>query len=263
MMTIQEFCDRHGACDDGRDWAVANCRDMNHAWETLRPDWLVWAATRPGVLDDRTLRLFAVWSARQVQHLLTDPRSLAALDVAERHADGQATDDELSSARAAAWAAARAAAWSAAEDAARAAARDAARAPAWAAASDAAWAAARDAARAPAWAAAWAGARDAAWSPASDAAWAAAREAASVAAWIAARDAQAAWLRANATPCFDGGGPRDGHRSGESQDNRKETHGPHRTHHGPAGHSHLRRNHLGVDGDPHRGLQAPHPAAGG
>ena len=112
----------------------------------------------------KEMRLYAVWCARQVQHLLTDPRSLAALDVAERYAHGQATDAELAAAYAAAWdaayAAARAAARDAAWDAARAAARDAA----W----DAAWDAARDAARA----AAYAAARDAAW-----AAYAAAREA--------------------------------------------------------------------------------------
>ena len=50
-------------------------------------------------------RRFAVWSARQVQYLMTDQRSIAALDVAERHANGDATDQELAAARAAAWAA--------------------------------------------------------------------------------------------------------------------------------------------------------------
>jgi hypothetical protein len=102
-------------------------------------------------------RRYAVWCARQAQHLMTDARSVAALDVAERHANGLATDDELAAARAAAWAAASAAA----RDAARAAARDAAWAAAWAAAGAAAWAAAWAAARAAARAAAWDAARDA------------------------------------------------------------------------------------------------------
>mgnify|MGYP001579723503 CR=1 FL=1 len=57
----------------------------------------------------REWRLFAVWCVRQVQHLMTDKRSLDALDVAERHAMGQATDKELAAARAAARDAARAA----------------------------------------------------------------------------------------------------------------------------------------------------------
>jgi len=118
---------------------------------------------------DREARLFAVWCARQVQHLMTDPRSIAALDVAERRAHGKATDAELAAAWAAAGAAARAAAcdaawaaaWAAACDAARAAACDAARAAARAAACDAACDAARAAACDAAWAAAWAAARDA------------------------------------------------------------------------------------------------------
>ena len=62
---------------------------------------------------------------------MTDERSLNALDVAERYADGLANNEELDAAwdaaRAAAWDAVRAAAWDAAWDAARAAARDAAR----------------------------------------------------------------------------------------------------------------------------------------
>ena len=59
---------------------------------------------------DRDARLFAVFCARQAQHLMTDQRSIDALDVVERFANGEATDAE----RAAAWAAARAAAWAAA-----------------------------------------------------------------------------------------------------------------------------------------------------
>ena len=78
-------------------------------------------------------RLYAVWCARQVQHLMDDKRSVEALNVAERHANGQADDKELASA------------WDSASDAASDAARDAAKAAARAAASDAAWAAARDA----------------------------------------------------------------------------------------------------------------------
>jgi len=123
--------------------------------------------TRAAPEHAKIWRLYAVWCARQVQHLMTDPRSLAALDIAERHAHGLATDGEL----AAAEHAARAAAWATARDAARDAAWAAARA-AWAAAWVAAQAAARAAARA-VWAAAGDAARDAARDAAEDAAMAA------------------------------------------------------------------------------------------
>jgi hypothetical protein len=107
-------------------------------------------------------RLYAVWCARQVQHLMTDQRSTEALDIAERYANGLATEEELAAARAAAGDAARAAARAAARDAARAAARAAAGDAARAAARDAAWDAARAAAAGDAaWAAAWAAAKDA------------------------------------------------------------------------------------------------------
>ena len=91
-------------------------------------------------------RKYAVWCARQVEHLMTDERSKQALDVAWRHAEGKATNEELDAAALAAEAAADAAAWAART--------------AWAAADAAAWAArearAARTARAAADAAAWA-----------------------------------------------------------------------------------------------------------
>ena len=225
MISISDFCDQHRACKDGREWALANCSDMPDAWEKLRPDWLIWIATRPGVLTDRELRLFAVFCARQVEHLLTDQRSRDAISMAEKFAKGEATTGELAAAwalgaaaaRAAAGVAARDAAWAAA-DASWAAAGVAARAAARAVA-DAAWAAAGVAARDAAWAAADAAraaagvaARDAAWA-AADASWAAAgvaaraaaravADAAWAAAGAAAGDAQSDWLRENTKPNF-------------------------------------------------------------
>jgi hypothetical protein len=107
---------------------------------------------------DREIRLYAVWCARQVQHLMTDPRSIAALDVAERFANGEASQQELYAAWATAGDAARATAW----DAEGAAARVTAWAAAGATAGATARATARAAARATAGAAARATAGDAA-----------------------------------------------------------------------------------------------------
>ena len=94
---------------------------------------------------DKEKRLLAVAFAREVQHLMQDPRSIEALDVAERFANGEATEEELRDAA------------DAAADAARDAARDAAYVAYYAAdaagatcaaddANDAAGVAARDAA---------------------------------------------------------------------------------------------------------------------
>ena len=112
---------------------------------------------------DREKRLFAVWCARQVEHLNPDPRVKACNDMAERYANSLCTIHDLDAARYAARYAAEAVAWAAARYA-------AAEAVAWAAARYAALAAARYAAEAAArYAAAGDAAGDAAWA----AAWAA------------------------------------------------------------------------------------------
>lgn len=107
----------------------------------------------PGV--DRDARLYAVSCARQVQPLMTDPRSIEALKVVERFANGEATQEELDAAGTAARAATRDA-WHAAWYAWHAA--RAARNAAWNAAGVAAWHAAG-------------AVRDAAWNAAGAAAW--------------------------------------------------------------------------------------------
>lgn len=100
---------------------------------------------------DREIRLFAIWCARQVQHLMSDPRSIAALDVAERFANGEATDCELLNACTDTYADADAAAAYTFEQTARTAAH-AARADSYVAACAAAYTAAHDAAYADAYA---------------------------------------------------------------------------------------------------------------
>ena len=173
-MNIDEFCDKHNACRNGRTWALKNCTTMDEVWQKCqRPEWLIWIATKPGVLKDTDLIRFAVWSVRQVQHLLSDPRSLAALDTVDNYLAGTATKEEVEAAADAADAAFYAAFYAAAD------AADAARA-----------------ARAAAYAAA-----DAA--DAADAAFYAAFYAAAGAAAGAAADAaQAEWLRKNTQPNF-------------------------------------------------------------
>ena len=130
---------------------VTDCPAVDRIWVVL------------GMMSENDRRLAACRFVRHtpigdgwtVWDLLTDDRSKRVVEVAERFANGEATERALAAAWAAASVAAGDAAWAAASAAARAAASVAAGDAAWAAASSAASVAARDAA--------WAAARDAAW----------------------------------------------------------------------------------------------------
>ena len=82
---------------------------------------IIWLLCNKLYMSDRDMRLFAVWCAREALKLVAnpDPRSVNACDVAERYANGEATEEELSAARDAAWTASDA--WDAASEAASAA----------------------------------------------------------------------------------------------------------------------------------------------
>lgn len=105
-LTPYEFCRATDACAEGRDWAIMR-PDMATVWDACpRADWMLWMLNKLGHVPQRELRLFAVWCARRTPlgdgrvtgDLMTDPRSRAALDVAERYAEGDATANELRSA---------------------------------------------------------------------------------------------------------------------------------------------------------------------
>ena len=50
--------------------------------ERIPPADRLWVVLRTEIVSERVMRLFAVWCARQVQHLMTDKRSTDAIDVA-------------------------------------------------------------------------------------------------------------------------------------------------------------------------------------
>jgi len=81
------------ACEEGMKWLADQTAE--DAWATCqRSDWMLWIASRCGV-DLQTITLTKVRCARLVQHLMTDQRSLDALDVAEQFALGNATRKQL------------------------------------------------------------------------------------------------------------------------------------------------------------------------
>ena len=124
-----EILKANEACDEAVEWA-SQYPDFATAWDACqRPDWMLWLHDKGIIpISDRDLLLFAcdcvrytpIGDGRTVWDLLTDERSRNAVEVAERYANGDATDAERTAAQAAATAAARIAAWDAAWDAARA-----------------------------------------------------------------------------------------------------------------------------------------------
>jgi hypothetical protein len=122
------------------DW-TGTALDILQVIDCLPQDRL-WVVCHEGWIDDRTLRLFAVWCARQALSLIDnpDPRSVAACNVAERYANGRASNEELAAARDAAWGATNGAARGAVLAAASKAASNAAGGAAWGVAWATAWA---------------------------------------------------------------------------------------------------------------------------
>ena len=160
-----EWLKAHRACGPGFRWAEASCSSLREVWDTARPDWLVWVATRPGAMSERDQHRFGLWAAMQVEHLMTDPRSIAALRAKAAWLEGAISGEDLADARRAA-------------------------AAAYASSSSAA-------------AAAYAAASDAAAEAAASAYAAASADAAAYAyASADARQAQAEWIRANCAPLF-------------------------------------------------------------
>lgn len=107
--TVAEFCKHHYACHGQAKVAIDTYASVWQAWDELPANDLIWVATRLGVLDNHTLRLFACWCVRQVWHFLTGDCSRKAIEVGEQFARGEATADELNAALDAARGAARAA----------------------------------------------------------------------------------------------------------------------------------------------------------
>ena len=144
MKTTLNKIRKHGPCQDGWSKLLKHLGKTQADDEPLKLTTIIESNGLDDALwclravdgHDREIQLYAAWCARQVQHLLKDKYSIEALDVAERYANGDATEEERAAVWAAVWDTARAAAaaawaavWAAAEDA---------RAAVWAAAEDAA-----------------------------------------------------------------------------------------------------------------------------
>lgn len=103
MKTFKQYLELLSACKNAIEWAgdktieqvVADCH---------RGDWLLWLAKECGV-ELQPLTLAKGHCANTVRHLMTDERSMNAVDVAIAFGEGRATRDELDAAYTAACAA--------------------------------------------------------------------------------------------------------------------------------------------------------------
>ena len=97
-MTFSEYLESIDACSYAIEWAgdktieqvVADCH---------RGDWLLWLAKKCGV-ELQPLTLAKGHCANTVRHLMTDNRSIKAVDTAIAFGEGRASREELDSAAA-------------------------------------------------------------------------------------------------------------------------------------------------------------------
>ena len=107
MKTLKQYLESLNACPDAIEWAGDKPIEQV-VTECHRGDWLLWLANRCNV-ELQPLTLAKALCANTVRHLMTDERSVKAVDVAIAFGEGRATRDELDAAAATATANAAAA----------------------------------------------------------------------------------------------------------------------------------------------------------
>jgi hypothetical protein len=83
-----------GACYKAQTWAKEQ-NSYKEAWEKCeRGDWMLWLAARLGI-DDKKLTLAKALCAKQVEHMITSPKSLACLKGCFDYVEDRIKSDEL------------------------------------------------------------------------------------------------------------------------------------------------------------------------
>jgi hypothetical protein len=98
MISIKKFCAKHGACDEGKAWALGNCQTMLEVWVTVKPAWLLWIVMHDGVLTDNDAWLFALFCVRQTG-IRSNGTLLKTVNIIERYIKGEATVEDIKSAQ--------------------------------------------------------------------------------------------------------------------------------------------------------------------
>ena len=125
MITTVEFFGReYPNLAQERTWGeldLSNCKTMQDVWDTAPPDWVVWIATRRGVLDKTTSQRFGMFAFLRVSHLMPEWTESQAAKHPEEVSGWAARVAGQNSARDTEWGAAFVEAWNAANTAERAA----------------------------------------------------------------------------------------------------------------------------------------------
>ena len=94
MKTIDELLTKLNACEEAQDWAQG--KTFFEVYTTCeRGEWLCWLFAKTNPEDDKLLTLAKGHQANTVRHLMTDERSLTAVDTAIAFGEGRATKEEL------------------------------------------------------------------------------------------------------------------------------------------------------------------------
>lgn len=94
---MEELLKNLNACIEAQDWAKGK------TWQEIfttcpRGDWLLWLFDKTMLINDDNVRLLILVKghcANTVRHLITDERSLKAIDTAIAYGEGKATKEEL------------------------------------------------------------------------------------------------------------------------------------------------------------------------
>ena len=104
---LKELLTSLNACEESLEWIED--RNADQMWaDCPRGDWMLWLMQKCG-LNKRKLTLAKGKCAETVKHLMKDERSINAVEVAIRYGYSEATEEELTDAAAAVYAAAAAA----------------------------------------------------------------------------------------------------------------------------------------------------------
>ncbi len=93
-----ELARKLNSCNDAAEF-VSQYETIEEAWAACpRGDWMLWTAAK--LIDRRLLVGVLGKCARTVQHLMKDPRNIAALDACDKYAAGEISEKDLRAAAA-------------------------------------------------------------------------------------------------------------------------------------------------------------------